>query len=177
MLPAHEQRLAASAAYYAYSLDVAAWEAALQAAVQGLNTPQRVRALLHADGRVEVSCTPLAADYCPSWQPVQDGAAAALPTVALALAATPKATPSLYHKTTQRQVYETAKQGAPAGVLDVLLQFLNIFTILGFPYLLITDVIQVNLCIIRFLMLWINTKSCKNSHFYSHAKDSYILSL
>ena len=121
LLPAHEQRLAASAAYYAYSLDAAAWTAALQAAVQGLNTPQRVRALLHADGRVEVSCTPLAADYCPSWQPVQDGAAAALPTVALALAATPKATPSLYHKTTQRQVYETAKQGAPAGVLDVLL--------------------------------------------------------
>lgn len=129
LLSGHVQRLAASAAYYAYAFDAAAWLAALHAAVQGQapsenpHTPQRVRALLHADGRVEVGCTPLAADTQPAWLPSLCHRADPLPrpTFALAQMPTPKATPSLYHKTTQRQVYEAAKQGAPAGVLDVLL--------------------------------------------------------
>ena len=128
-LARHIERLAASAAYYAYPFDVVAWQAALQAAMQGQTqnpyTPQRVRALLHADGRVEVSCTPLAADSQPHWLPVlpvpQGGADQASQGFALAQMPTPKATPSLYHKTTQRQVYEAAKQGAPAGIFDVLL--------------------------------------------------------
>jgi para-aminobenzoate synthetase/4-amino-4-deoxychorismate lyase len=121
LLSGHERRLSASAAYYGYAWDAAAWAAALHAAVQGLPTPQRVRALLHGDGRVEVACTPLPADYRPSWRPVLPPQDAACPSFALALAPTPKATPSLYHKTTRRQVYEAAKNGAPAGVFDVLL--------------------------------------------------------
>lgn len=124
LLPGHLERLTASAAYFAYPFDAAAWQAALDAAVQqDPQQPQRVRSLLHADGSVAVQASALAADFQPHWQRPP----AATPSLPFALApqATPRSilagSPSLYHKTTQRQLYEAAKQGAPAGVLDVLL--------------------------------------------------------
>ena len=117
-LAGHQQRLAASAAYYAYPFDGAVWETALQTQVQKFNTPQRVRSLLHADGHIEVSSTPLPADHQPCWRPEVNTQPQ---TFALALSATPKNTANLYHKTTQRQVYADAFLGKPEGAWDVLL--------------------------------------------------------
>jgi para-aminobenzoate synthetase/4-amino-4-deoxychorismate lyase len=119
LLSEHEQRLAASAAYHAYPFHAATWRSALQAGVKNHTSLQRVRSLLHADGRIEVGSTPLPADFQPSWQrPAAD--APSLP-VCLAAQATPKSTASLYHKTTHRQVYAQALVGKPDGAFDVLL--------------------------------------------------------
>lgn len=119
LLSGHQQRLAASAAYYAYPFDAEVWGAALRSTVKTDENPQRVRSLLHADGRIEVSSTALAADFCPNWQ----RPAVAAPSLVCTLAhqPTPKNTASLYHKTTHRQVYAEALQGKPDGVFDVLL--------------------------------------------------------
>ncbi len=127
LLPEHEARLAASAAYFGWGFDAAAWRAALQAEVvragAGGSAPSalRVRSVLHPSGALEVSSTPLAACPALDLQPPAFDAAAAQ-GFALAPNALHSGSVWLYHKTTQRQVYEAARAAhLPAGGLDVLL--------------------------------------------------------
>ena len=118
-LSGHQTRLAQSAHYHGFVFEPAVWLSALQAAVQSTPaTSQRLRAVLHASGRVEVSSTPLP-DSQPSWLQAPSGQVGQRFVLASAPISSGEA--RLYHKTTQRQIYETAKQAAPAGVFDVLL--------------------------------------------------------
>jgi para-aminobenzoate synthetase/4-amino-4-deoxychorismate lyase len=108
-LALHLERLADAADYFGYRFDRTAVDAALAAAASGFPaTPRRVRLLVDATGRVEVTGTelvPLQGDY----------------RIALAAAPLPvEQDPFVRHKTTHRVLYEAARRSMP-GVDDVLL--------------------------------------------------------
>lgn len=122
LLAQHTARLSASAERFAYPLQVAHWQAEMEHCVNahGRSQVQRVRTLLAADGRIQVSSSPL--DALPSHF-LEPPASSVGPYQSFALAQQPihSQTLWLYHKTTQRQLYDAARQTLAPGVWDVLL--------------------------------------------------------
>lgn len=109
LLERHLQRLLESAAYFGYPVTPAAARAALEQQRRTAGPgPQRVRLLAAADGTLTTSAEPLAPP------------AASPQPVALAAAPVSRHDRFLFHKTTQRVVYEQHRAGHP-GCFDVLL--------------------------------------------------------
>ena len=115
LLEEHLQRLAESAEYFAFALDLSGLRLELNAQDARLRQAaphppdQRVRLLLASQGQVTLQALPLPA-------------AEATPPLHLGIAAAPvdSSDPFLYHKTTRRQVYQDALVACP-GCDDVLL--------------------------------------------------------
>ena len=106
LLREHQERLAASAAYFERPFDAAAMRAALDDAVRDWGgTPAKVRLLLFADGAVSATAGPL-----PETRPV---------VLRWASAPVDDRDRFLFHKTTRRQVYDDAlaERGAADDVL------------------------------------------------------------
>jgi para-aminobenzoate synthetase/4-amino-4-deoxychorismate lyase len=104
----HLRRLSDSATYFGVPLDLEAVRERLTSAATGLGTaPAVVRLTVAPDGAVDVSTSPRVESNAP---------------VRLALAPTPVASsdPFLFHKTTERAVYEAARAARP-GSDDVVL--------------------------------------------------------
>ena len=103
LIDGHLRRLGEACEYFGYPHDAPAVRRLLDDAVRTLPAePHKLRLLLHRDGRLECSATPLSA--APSPDPVR---------LRLALAPVSAANPFLYHKTTHRQVYTDARRGLP----------------------------------------------------------------
>ncbi len=100
LLDEHLARLADSASYFDFTCDPDGIRRQLQDATPTGTTPQRVRLLLQRDGRLTVTATPLA----PSPEPVR---------VALARTPVDPTDPFLFHKTTRRELYQTAAAERP----------------------------------------------------------------
>jgi para-aminobenzoate synthetase/4-amino-4-deoxychorismate lyase len=109
LLPYHLARLKDSAAYFSYSADIDAVLATLDAFARTLpKNAHKVRLLVAKDGRITV-------------QSESVGAAAVHPQhCCLAPEPVDSANPFLYHKTTNRSVYEQALGSCP-GYADVIL--------------------------------------------------------
>jgi para-aminobenzoate synthetase/4-amino-4-deoxychorismate lyase len=109
LLDRHLERLRASAAYFGFPLDEAAARARLESLAQTLPpAPHKVRLLVQRDGSVQTEAALLPAEQNPQ--------------VRLSFAPAPVSSSDvfLFHKTTQRQVYDKARAARPeAG--DVLL--------------------------------------------------------
>lgn len=104
----HMKRLLQSADYFGFFVDVVDVRDQLEQYAQRLpRTPHRVRMTVTRRGAVAISSSP---------QDVESG----FPRVALAASAIDSANPFLYHKTTNRTVYEEAVAARP-GFEDVLL--------------------------------------------------------
>lgn len=104
----HLRRLLQSADYFGFAVDVIdARERLERLAADFANQPQRVRLLLSRRGAVELQASP---------QDPNEG----FSEVTLAAAPIDRTSPFLYHKTTNRRVYEAAVRARP-GFSDVLL--------------------------------------------------------
>lgn len=110
LLDRHLGRLADSAGYFDFSLDIPQIRKTLQEAASAFDRrPQRVRLLADSQGRLEIQAECLAAE-----EPVVPA------RVKLAAEPVNAADVFLYHKTTRRQVYESALRSRP-DCDDVLL--------------------------------------------------------
>jgi para-aminobenzoate synthetase / 4-amino-4-deoxychorismate lyase len=110
LLDYHLRRLNDSALYFDYPVDVENVKNRLSAQAAGYGgKPHRMRLLVARDGAVEIQATPLAS--IESHKPAR---------VKLALAPVNSDDLFLYHKTTQRRIYEAARQSCPVCD-DVLL--------------------------------------------------------
>ena len=107
LLERHLQRLQEAAEYFSVPMPRAEVEAALAAAVAEAAGPLRVRLLVSRQGRVRVEQQP----FVPAVGVVR---------VALAPAPVDSSDVSLFHKTTNRRVYDEARASVP-GVDEVLL--------------------------------------------------------
>ena len=107
-LDGHLARLRASALYFGVPLYEARLERELHALASSVESPRRVRVLVHADGTVAVEDTPL--------PPLPGG------PVRVGLAVDPVDPRSvwLHHKTTRREIYDAARASRP-DCDDVLL--------------------------------------------------------
>jgi len=92
LLERHLERLARSAAYFGFPLELAAAREALQGRAEACTGREKVRLLLFRDGRLSCESAPVA--------DLQQGASAAFARVAV-----DSADPLLYHKTSWRGVY------------------------------------------------------------------------
>jgi para-aminobenzoate synthetase/4-amino-4-deoxychorismate lyase len=110
LLDAHVRRMQRAAAHFGFALDAPAAAAQLQTLAESLPAePHRVRLLAAADGEITTQAVAMPpATASTVWR------------VALAAQPIDSADPFLRHKTTRRQVYETARAAHPA-VNDVLL--------------------------------------------------------
>ncbi len=109
----HVRRMEESAAYFGFRFDRDALQARLDERAAGFDEQAwRVRVLLAESGRIALQAAPQSAD-----------AAAPAPAVRLAWSAQPVSSdsPFLYHKTTNRAVYEQARACARVPCDDVLL--------------------------------------------------------
>jgi len=128
-LDAHLKRLTASAAYFGWDLQTERVRTALESASwvsdsASSASPLRVRLIVSSTGKVSVSATPLPPGQ-PIWSVRDFGSASALeerPPWRLAVADAPVNSKNvlLYHKTTAREMYESARRAHPAAD-DVLL--------------------------------------------------------
>jgi para-aminobenzoate synthetase/4-amino-4-deoxychorismate lyase len=118
LLEWHLRRLAASADYFGFACDPDDLRARLAAATRGLRRLQRVRLLLDERGGVEIGVAPLGLRAMPLVE--RPGRARRLVRVALAREPVRRGDVFLYHKTTQREVYDRALAGRP-GLDDVIL--------------------------------------------------------
>lgn len=109
LLERHLQRMAGSAAYFGFTLDLDALRERLRGMGQGLSGVHKVRLLLAADGGITLDAQPLAT--------TGDSAAPA------AIAVSPQRVDSsdtfLYHKTTRRELFEGQRREHP-GFYDVI---------------------------------------------------------
>jgi para-aminobenzoate synthetase/4-amino-4-deoxychorismate lyase len=112
LLDRHLQRLAGSAAYFAFSLDIDSLRGRLQEFGQGLSGAHKVRVQLAVDGIITLECLPIPAADC----------SASVGSIALSLQRVDSSDPFLFHKTTRRALYDTQLQAHP-GCYDVV--FLN----------------------------------------------------
>ncbi len=114
LLERHLQRMACSADYFDYCFDEAAVRRELAAAVQSAAQAMRVRLLLGRRGQLAVETFALSmhGEAENDGQPVR---------LRLATAPIDPASPFLYHKTTHRATYETARRAAPDDCDDVIL--------------------------------------------------------
>ena len=101
LLERHLARLQGSAEYFDFPLDATFVRSRLSTAVAGRTAPAKIRLLLSSDGGVECQVSDLA--------PVH----AAPMTAAFAAAPVDTADVFLYHKTTERRVYEAAQASRP----------------------------------------------------------------
>jgi para-aminobenzoate synthetase/4-amino-4-deoxychorismate lyase len=108
LLDLHLRRLLASAGHFGGRVEGEAIVTALRERTSGLSGPTRVRLLVDLDGRIEVQTAPL---------PVASDAPL---RVARAKAPVDETSPWLFHKTTRREVYESAAAAHP-GLDDVIL--------------------------------------------------------
>jgi para-aminobenzoate synthetase/4-amino-4-deoxychorismate lyase len=108
LLSRHVKRLLQSADYFGFQLDLLSVRAQLEQLAAGLAlTPHRIRMLVSRRGKVQLTATP-------------HDSAERFPDIVLAASPIDPANPFLYHKTTNRQVYEDALAARP-GFPDVLL--------------------------------------------------------
>jgi len=98
----HLRRLADSAEYFGYAVDLAEVERRLDGLAVGLGAPSKVRLLVGPDGAVQVEARPLAEGALP--QPLRVG---------LARAPVASGDVWLYHKTTRRDAYAAARASRP----------------------------------------------------------------
>ncbi len=102
LLDLHLARLAQSAEYFSYRIDLARVQHALTGAAAHLPAaPHKVRLLVGRAGACQVQVSPL--------EPPPAG----VPEIALARAPIETHDPFLYHKTTNRQVYDAARAARP----------------------------------------------------------------
>jgi len=117
LLPYHLARLADSATYFSYSADMDAVRNTLASLAHTLpKTAHKVRLLVARDGGITLQSEALAEVLAEAL----GDAAAQLPHVCLAPAPIDPSNPFLYHKTTNRGVYEQALATWP-GHTDVIL--------------------------------------------------------
>lgn len=110
LLDGHLRRLRSSAEYFDYKFDAARIEAALLKRSEPYSQqPHRIRLLLRRDGDFEVSESV-----------IMDSSQQNPVRIALSQKPIDKGNPFLYHKTTERGVYEQARTGA-GDIDDVLL--------------------------------------------------------
>jgi para-aminobenzoate synthetase / 4-amino-4-deoxychorismate lyase len=108
LLGRHMKRLLQSAEYFAFQIDVLDVRDQLERYAEGLpRAPHRVRLVVSRRGAVEISAKPHDVDT-------------GFPAIALAASPIDPSNPFLYHKTTNRSLYEKAIAGRP-GFDDVLL--------------------------------------------------------
>lgn len=121
LLNEHLDRLAASAAYFRYPLNPPELRARLdRLALDFAASPMRVRLTLAKSGQLELEANPCEAPAAISW-PMPQAAQAELPRVIFSSQATDPGSPWLFHKTTLRELYDTARQQAvAAGFYEVL---------------------------------------------------------
>ena len=105
LLDRHLNRIAGSARHFGFTCDIASLRLALDRAVSSSPTPLRLRLLLSHDGTARVEHVPLEPTHAPA-------------RVAFAKAPVDPTEVFLYHKTTNRKVYEEARFGQPAGKVD-----------------------------------------------------------
>ncbi len=101
LLELHLARAERTAAYFNYPFDADAMRAALMDAVKTCSSDQRVRWTLGSDGDARIEVFPV------------DQAARLISKVALVNNACDSRDPFVYHKTTKRQVYDTARNSRP----------------------------------------------------------------
>ena len=97
LLDRHLTRIASSARHFGYTCNAADLRAALDRAVSASAAPLRVRLLMAHDGTARVECTPLDPVTAPA-------------RVVFADAPIDPGDVFLYHKTTNRRVYDAAKR-------------------------------------------------------------------
>jgi branched-subunit amino acid aminotransferase/4-amino-4-deoxychorismate lyase len=105
LLDRHLNRIADSARHFGFTCDTVSLRLALDRAVLMSSTPLRLRLLLSKDGTPQVERVPLEPTHAPA-------------RVAFAAAPVDPAGLFLYHKTTNRKVYEEARRQQPAGNVD-----------------------------------------------------------
>ena len=111
LLEQHLERLADSARYFHFRCDLTEIRSKLAAVVAQAEKQYRVRLLLHRDGTINLTTTPI-----PAEQP-----SAELPQVLLSQQQVDPSNPHLFHKTTRRQLYEQERKAALAqGCYEVL---------------------------------------------------------
>ncbi len=119
LLDEHLQRLADSAAYFLFNLPAGEVRAGLDSQASRLRTAARVRLLLHRDGRLRISATPLGESPRPD--PLVPLVGEPLPVAIFAAPQTDPGDVYLYHKTTARRLYDTERQRAvERGCYEVL---------------------------------------------------------
>jgi para-aminobenzoate synthetase/4-amino-4-deoxychorismate lyase len=109
LLQRHLQRLASSAAFFGFSLDLARVTTELAQQAAGSSGLQKVRLLLARDGAVALTAAPLPDSDTPV-------------TVAISTTRIDSADPFRYHKTTRRELLDAAREER-ADIAEVL--FLN----------------------------------------------------
>ncbi len=123
LLDEHLQRLADSAAYFLFNLVIDEVCAALDRQASQLQTAARVRLLLYRDGRIRLSSTPLGES--PNPDPLAPLILEPLPVAVFSSQQTDPGDVYLYHKTTERGLYNMERQRAvDRGCYEVL--FTNI---------------------------------------------------
>lgn len=111
LLEYHLERLSDSARYFHFSCDVQEIRSRLAGAVAQAKELLRVRLLLHRDGELSLTATPI-----PAEQP-----SAELPKVLFSQQQVDPSNPHLFHKTTRRHLYEQERRAALAqGCHEVL---------------------------------------------------------
>jgi para-aminobenzoate synthetase/4-amino-4-deoxychorismate lyase len=105
LLDRHLNRIAESARHFAFTCDILSLRLVLDRAVSSSPTPLRLRLLLSHDGTARVEHAPLEPTHAPA-------------RVAFAAAPVDPTGVFLYHKTTNRKVYEEARLQQPGGKVD-----------------------------------------------------------
>ncbi len=104
----HLQRLTDSASYFLFSFEVNEITQALKQIATPFTTPQRVRLLLHRDGRVDITATELPDSKVSA--PLQPTVTRPLPMVSFSRQQTNPESRYLFHKTTMRKTYDDARK-------------------------------------------------------------------
>ena len=119
LLDEHMRRLSDSAKYYLFAHDIENVLDLLKNEAQSFSSFMRVRLLLYRDGRVSITATQLADHVKPSTEP--EILSRPLPQVVFSTCEIDKSSVQLYHKTTQRTLYDKERAIAiEAGFYEVL---------------------------------------------------------
>ncbi|HHO47441.1 MAG TPA: aminodeoxychorismate synthase, component I [Desulfobacteraceae bacterium] len=119
LLDEHMERLADSAAYFFFSFDRRRILDALTREIRGADSPRRVRLLLHRDGTITLGSAPYSGrPVVPEERPeIEDP----LPVVRFSAVRTNRDNVHLYHKTTERILYDAERRKAlDEGCREVL---------------------------------------------------------
>ncbi|MFH7319785.1 aminodeoxychorismate synthase component I [Desulfurivibrio sp. D14AmB] len=121
LLELHLERLLASAATLGFYADEEEVRQRLHQLAQAFTLPQRVRLTLAKDGELDLEHAPFTTQGCFSWQELPPGRIEQLPRVTISSAATDPDHYLLYHKTSQRRLYDEERSRAlAAGYCEVL---------------------------------------------------------
>ncbi|MDW7773325.1 MAG: aminodeoxychorismate synthase component I [Desulfobulbaceae bacterium] len=115
----HMERLLESAAYFFFTCDRQQITGRLAEEAQSFETPRRVRLLLHRDGSMAISSSPIQQAEAPAGG--QNHLRGSLPLVRFSDRRTDPKNIHLYHKTTERKLYTEERHRALAqGCFEVL---------------------------------------------------------